>query len=281
MLEYSQVKKLTINMAIVYPDNSAVFAIRIERRFMDNYDEFRNCKKRVIDILTSKTSIKETDSIPSNEDEFTYENGIKTKVGALFVDIRNSTNYFKENKPEKVSRVMRAFCSEIISILQKNDNFRQIGIRGDCVYGIFSVPSQTDLKLLLSNAIRINTFQIMFQKILSNYSMPTFKIGIGLGCSKDLVIKAGKKGTGINDLIWIGDAVIDSCKLSSQGNNDGFKPIVMSECFYDEIKDLIANGQNSYKLYCHQKYSQKLNEFVWHCDMITKDFNDWIERGMN
>lgn len=147
----------------------------------------------MIDILTSKTSIKEMDSIPSNEDEFTYENGIKAWVGAIFVDIRNSTDYFKENKPETISRVMRAFCSEIISILQKNDNFRQIGIRGDCVYGIFSVPSQTDLKLLLSNAIRINTFQRMFQKILSNYSMPTFKIGIGLGCSKDLVIKAGKK----------------------------------------------------------------------------------------
>lgn len=160
---------------------------------MDNYDEFRNCKTRMIDILTSKTSIKEMDSIPSNEDEFTYENGIKAWVGAIFVDIRNSTDYFKENKPETISRVMRAFCSEIISILQKNDNFRQIGIRGDCVYDIFSVPSQTDLKLLLSNAIRINTFQRMFQKILSNYSMPTFKIGIGLGCSKDLVIKAGKK----------------------------------------------------------------------------------------
>ena len=73
---------------------------------MDNYDEFRNCKARVIDILTSKTSIKEMDSIPSSEDEFTYGNGIKAWVGALFVDIRNSTDHFKENKPETISRVM-------------------------------------------------------------------------------------------------------------------------------------------------------------------------------
>lgn len=33
----------------------------------------------------------------------------------------------------------------------------------------------------------------MFQGILQDYSMPTFEIGIGLGCSEDLVIKAGKK----------------------------------------------------------------------------------------
>lgn len=148
----------------------------------------------MIDILTSKTSIKEMDSIPSNEDEFTYENGIKTWVGALFVDIRNSTDYFKKNKAEKISRVMRAFCSEIISILQKDENFRQIGIRGDCVYGIFSVPLKRDLICILENAILINTFQEMFQKILFENSMPTFEIGIGLGCSEDLVIKAGKRG---------------------------------------------------------------------------------------
>lgn len=83
---------------------------------MSNYD-YRSGKQRVIDILTSKTAIEEAEIIPSNEDEFTYENGIKSWVGALFVDIRNSTNYFKGNKQEIVSRVIRAFCSEIISIL--------------------------------------------------------------------------------------------------------------------------------------------------------------------
>lgn len=248
---------------------------------MDDYNEFRNCKKRVIDILTSKTSIKEMDSIPSSEDEFTYENGIKTWVGALFVDIRNSTDYFKENKSETIARVMRAFCSEIISILQKDENFRQIGIRGDCVYGIFSVTDKKDLEQILSNAILINTFQCMFQKILLKNSMPTFEIGIGLGCSKDLVIKAGKKGTGINDLIWIGDAVIDACKLSSQGNIDGFKPIVMNDCFYTNIKNANANPKATYSNYCSKKFSKKIDEFVWHCKMVRTDFYDWIEGGMN
>lgn len=248
---------------------------------MNNDNTYRNCKKRVTDILTSKTTIEEMDSIPSNEDEFTYENGIKVWVGALFVDIRNSTDYFKENKPETISRVMRAFCSEIISILQKNENFRQIGIRGDCVYGIFSVTVKKDLEQILSNAILINTFQKMFQRILSNNSMPKFKIGIGLGCSKELVIKVGKKGTGINDLIWIGDAVVDACKLSSQGNIDSFEPIVMSDCFYTNIKNEKANSKETYSNCCLQKYSNKLGESVWHCNMVTTDFNNWIERGMN
>lgn len=240
---------------------------------MSNYD-YRSGKQRVIDILTSKTAIEETKTIPSSEDEFTYENGVKSWVGALFVDIRDSTNYFKNNKPDIVSRVMRAFCSEIISILQADDNFRQIGIRGDCVYGIFSVPYKSDIETILNNAIVINTFQRMFQKILNDYSMPTFEIGIGLGCSIDLVIKAGRKGTGINDFIWIGDAVIDACKLSSQGNKDGFEPIVMSECFYNNIKDIDVNKDETYSKFCNRKYSENLGEYVWHCNLVMTDFNN-------
>ncbi len=247
---------------------------------MSDYD-YKGGKQRVIDILTSKTAIEEAKTIPSNEDEFTYENGIKSWVGALFVDIRDSTNYFKNNKPDIVSRVMRAFCSEIISILQTDNNFRQIGIRGDCVYGIFSTPKKADLDSILSNACMINTFKKMFQEILQDYSMPTFEIGIGLGCSEDLVIKAGKKGTGINDFIWIGDAVIDACKLSSQGNKDGFEPIVMSSCFYNNIKELDANKDETYSKFCTQTYSQKLGEYVWHCNMVMTSFNNWINGGMN
>lgn len=247
---------------------------------MSDYD-YEGGKQRVIDILTSKTAIEKAESVPSNEDEFTYENGIKSWVGALFVDIRDSTDYFKNNSPEIVSRVMRAFCSETITILQADKNFRQIGIRGDCVYGIFSVTYKSDLKSILNNAIVINTFQKMFQKILNDYSMPTFEIGIGLGCSEDLVIKAGKKGSGINDLIWIGDAVIDACKLSSQGSKDYFSSIVMSECFYNNIKDSKANEKETYSKLCTQKYSQKLGEYVWHCNIITICFNNWIDGGMN
>lgn len=247
---------------------------------MFDYD-YKGGKQRVIDILTSKTAIEEAKTIPSSEDEFTYENGVKSCVSALFVDIRDSTNYFKNNKPDIVSRVMRAFCSEIISILQADDNFRQIGIRGDCVYGIFSTPDESDIKTILDNAIVINTFQKMFQKILNEYSMPTFEIGIGLGCSEDLVIKAGKKGSGINDLIWIGDSVIDACKLSSQGNKDGFDSIVISTDFYNSIKDYNANEDETYSQLFTRKYSQKLGEYVWHCNIITTVFNNWINRGMN
>lgn len=233
-----------------------------------NYEESR---KRIEDILNSKTDIKEVDSISNDEDGFTYENGVRTWVGAMFIDIRNSTDYFKENNPEKVARVMRAFTSEIIEILRQNKKHVQIGIRGDCVYAIYSTPTKNDINDIFSDACFINTFQNMFQEILINKDWPTFEIGIGLGASKDLVIKAGRKGSGINDNIWIGNAVVDASKLSSEGNtistDSNGKPtkietIVMNSCFYTNIKNFV-NSKNQKFATVHSK---RLNTIVYSFD---------------
>lgn len=243
---------------------------------MANFD-YEESRKRIEDILNSKTDIKEVDSISNDEDGFTYENGVRTWVGAMFIDIRNSTDYFKENDAEKVARIMRAFTSELIGILKQNEKYVQIGIRGDCVYAIYSTPKQNDLNDILSDACFINTFQEMFQKILEKKGWQTFEIGIGLGASKDLVIKAGRKGTGINDNIWIGDAVIDASKLSNEGNTRGIDPIVLDSCFYENIKDLNANKSYKYSDCAKKVWSSKLNEYVYCCNMITIDFDNWVK----
>lgn len=245
---------------------------------MFNYKE---SKKRVFNILNSKTKIEEKDFIPSNESEFTYENGIKTWVGAMFIDIKDSTTLFKKYDEELLARILRAYFSEIIGILKNNSNYRQIGIRGDCVYAIYSVSEKSDLEIILSDAILISTFNKMFQKILLNAGFTTFEIGIGLGLSETLIIKTGQKNSGINDNVWIGDSVVDASNLSSQGNRDGFKTIVMNELFYSNVKDYSANKNYKYYHYLSAKYSYKTLSTVYQCDMIYVDYNDWIERGMN
>jgi len=243
---------------------------------MSFYD-YAQGKQRIIDILDSKTKIETSKSIPKSDEEFTYENGIISWVGALFVDIRDSSKYFTENKPDIVARVIRAFCSEIISILSKNDSYRQIGIRGDCVYAIYSCPTLSQINSIMNDATYINTFQEMFRKILSKKKFPTFSFGIGIGASEDLIIKAGQKGSGINDLIWIGDAVLDASNMSSIANKNGFNPIVMNSCFYYNIKDMKASSEHTFGEFIVSKYSYDLGEEVYHTDMVNTAFNNWVE----
>lgn len=242
--------------------------------------DYYESKKRVYDILNSKTKIENKDYIPSNDSEFTYENGIKAWVGAMFIDIKESSKLFKKYDEEKLARILRAYFSEIVGILKLNNNYRQIGIRGDCVYAIYSVSTKDDLERILSDSILINTFNKMFQKILANSNFVSFEIGIGLGLSETLIVKTGQKFSGINDNVWIGESVVDASKLSGQGNRDGFETIVMNELFFNNIKEFNANSEHKYSHYISSKYSYKSQSTVYQCNMINIDYNKWIDGGM-
>lgn len=79
-----------------------------------------------------------------NDDSFTFSNGYYCWATAIFVDIRNSSALFGDEDKEKVAKVIKSFTSETIEILRNNDNLREIGIRGDCVYAIYTSPMKRD-----------------------------------------------------------------------------------------------------------------------------------------
>lgn len=233
---------------------------------------FRNSKANIVNILKSKTSIVKKNNIPA-DNEFTYENGIKCWTSAIFVDIKSSSVLFK-NMDEKLARLLRAFTSEIITIFQDFDKYNQIGIRGDCVYAIYSTPEKQDICSVFRIAIMVNTFMKMFNKLLEENSYPYVGIGIGLGCGKELIIKAGRSGTGINDKIWIGNAVVDAANLSSIANRNNHKKISMSEDFYYNI------SHSNYKDKDWFSKSEQDDVTFYECDVINLDFNKWIDGGM-
>lgn len=249
-----------------------------------SYD-YKQSKTKVINILTSKTQI-EKKPIPKNDAVFTYGNGIKSWVAALFVDIVDSSTLFKNQKEEIIARIMRSFSSEIVEILKDSDKVRQIGLRGDSVYAIYSAEYKSDLVDVFRLAYKLNTFLRMFNEILKNYNFPTITAGIGLGASEDLVIKAGKKMTDYNDLIFIGDAVVDASNLSSTANRQSIGSIAMNPTFYDNIIDILKEENPNYSTWIQPKYKTNYSynqngpiEY-YHCDIIQKDFNAWIDNGM-
>lgn len=242
--------------------------------------DYKKSKEAVESILRSPTKIVEKNLIPSSDSEFTYENGIKTWVGALFVDIVDSSKLFKSPN-EDTARIIRSFCSEIISILKDDSNYREIGIRGDCVYCIYNAPYQTDLVEIFRHAYRINSFMQMLNKLLNKFGFPTVRAGIGLGCSQDLIIKAGQSGSGINDKIWIGKAVVDAAHLSDVANRNGVSAIAMSPLFYDNIIEHLCKENEKYKSWISSHTSGYYGTVdYYHCSIIETGFDKWIEENI-
>lgn len=242
--------------------------------------DFKKSKETILSILNSPTKIIKKDFVPSSESEFTYENGITAWVGALFVDIVDSSKLF-QSPNENTARVIRSFCSEIISILKDDDNYREIGIRGDCVYSIYNAQYQKDLVEIFRHAYRINSFMNMLNKLLDKNGYSNIRAGIGLGCSQELIIKAGQNGSGINDKIWIGKAVVDAAHLSGIANRNGIREIAMSPIFYDNIIEQLCEENESYKSWiCAHSTGYYGSIDYYHCNIIEAGFDKWIEENV-
>lgn len=245
-----------------------------------DYD-YKERKKEVEKILDNTDAVNEVEKFPRDED-FTYTNGYKAWASAIFVDLRDSTTLFTGNNDVAIAKLIRGFTSEIIEILMKDtskDDLKEIGIRGDCVYAIYSTPRKVDLYDLANRAFYINTYMKMLNKLLSDRGLPSIRAGIGLAASKTLTVKAGRKHSGVNNLVWIGESVSTASKLSDLGNKDGTQSIVMSSLFYSNYIDTHRKKDSNAEGWWTKKKDANYGDY-WHGSLVVTGFNDWVDDGM-
>lgn len=245
---------------------------------MASYD-YRCGKERVEAILNNELNVIEKEKVPK-DDQFTFDNSYKCWITAVFVDIRDSSKLFSNGDEVKVSKIIRSFTSEIIEILRKDENLREIGIRGDCVYAIYSTAARSDIYEVMQKVYYVNTYLKMLNTLLEKKNYPTIDAGIGVSSAKELIVKAGRKDVGINSKVWIGEAVTKASNLSSLGNKNNIRPIVLSNCTHHNIIDetVKLNGDKSrkwFKINVDNDYGT-----YYDADIIQKEFNDWITTGM-
>lgn len=246
---------------------------------MANYD-YKAGKERIKEILDNNLDVIEKDKIPQ-DNEFTFSNAYYGWVTGLFIDIRNSSKLFSEGDKELVSKIIRSFTSEIIEILRKDDNLREIGIRGDCVYSIYTTPSPNGIYEIVDKAVFVNTFLKMLNELLVERKLPSISVGIGISSSKELVIKAGRKGVNINNNVWIGDAVTKASNLSSLGNKNNYKSIAISHLTYiNMIEEMCTKNEGKDVESWFTKHIVENYGTFYTSNLIKSTFNDWIESGM-
>ena len=215
---------------------------------------------------------------------FTFENGYRTWLTSIFIDIRNSSRLFTSENQEETAKVIRAFISELIEILRDDNGFMlEIGIRGDCVYAIYNTPLKSDELKCADKTFYANTFINMFNKMLEQRGIDPIRVGIGMSTGCDLVIKTGRKGVGINEKVWIGKAVTEASNLSSLGDKDGYSRLMYSLRSYINFIDGLK-ARNSEKD-VEQWFTTINNPIpnigtVYNVDIIKTDFNEWINSNV-
>lgn len=242
------------------------------------YYDYRAGKKRMDGILDSRMEVIESDKLPKSDD-LTFENSYHSWLTAVFVDIRNSTQLMADDDQEYVAKVVRCFTSELIEILRDCDLLREIGIRGDCVYAIYTTPRVDNIVDVFDHAVWCNSCLNMLNAVLSSRNLPRLKAGIGVAAGHDYIIKAGRKGVGINDHVWMGEAVSKASKLSGYGDKNGVRRIVISSIVYqniiDSYKEQYPGSETWFSDVSTSFYGAK------QCDVVMAGVEEWIKDGMD
>ncbi|QRV11494.1 adenylate cyclase (plasmid) [Bacillus velezensis] len=244
---------------------------------------YKERKAKVEEILDETNNVIEVPKFPKRDKDFTYTNGYRAWAGAIFVDLRDSTSLFSKENDIDIAKVIRGFTSEIIEILRSDtdDDMMEIGIRGDCVYAIYSVNTKDEIFDIAKRAFYINTYMNMLNKLLIDRKLPTIRAGIGLDTTETLAVKAGRASSGINSLVWIGESVAIASKLSGLGNKDGIKPIVMSPTFYSNYIDIAKSVNEKSPSWWTRQYSYTHGGCYYDGNVIITEFDEWINNGMN
>lgn len=250
-----------------------------------SYD-YKQGKKRIEEILNNSINIVDSEKIPQDDSAFTFNNGYYNWITGIFVDIRDSSRLFSKkglSDKKKTAKLVRAFTSEIIEILRDDKNLREIGIRGDCVYAIYTTKSKGDELVCADKTFYINTYLNMLNKLLKERGEETFKAGIGMATDKELVIKAGRSRTGINSKVWIGNAVTRASNLSSLGESSiTTNRMFYSKSSYDAFIDGLKKRNNGKDVDSwFKRYVDDEGEVSYHASIVKSEYKEWVDSGMD
>jgi len=234
-----------------------------------SYYDFNKSVDRVDEVLNgSDTSYEDKKSIPSR-DSLTFNNGFYVKCSAIFIDIRGSKELNEKHTRPVLAKIYKTYISELIAVLKDHSKISELYIEGDAVWGVCDTPYKDDIDELFSVAAKasslIDILNIKYKK--KGYSVLTVGIGISYGSS--LLIKSGYKGSGINEVVWLGKLVGEAAMLCSYGNktyNDS--EMMVLNVFYDNL-----NEDNKKLL------SKNHVRDCYHGNVINLSMNEWVKEN--
>lgn len=189
-------------------------------------------------LAVPQGNYEEVDQLP-DRDKLTFTNGFYANCSAIFVDIRGSSQLPAKYKRPALAKLYRAYLSELVAIFNGSLKAREINIAGDAVWAVVNTPLKSDIDTVFYLAFTANSMiKVLNYKLKkAGYDTP-IRVGIGASWGRALMIKAGYNGSGINDVVYMGDVVNEAAKLAAKGSDGLFTPpIMVSSNFRENLND--------------------------------------------
>lgn len=231
-----------------------------------SYDYLESIKRLTSILDQSDINYEEKDSLPPR-DKLTFTNGFYANCSAIFIDIRKSSELPDKYKRPKLARLYRAFISESVAVMNGDSNAREINVVGDAVWSVVNTPYKHNIDFVFQTAYRLNSMVKILNCRSKARGFDPIEVGIGMSWGRALMIKAGYSGSGINDVVYMGDVVNTAAKLAAYGNATWFdRPMMVSSVFYSNLQE---HNQSLLKY--------NLNRGCYHGNVISTDMEEWYQ----
>ncbi|MEK6495216.1 adenylate/guanylate cyclase domain-containing protein [Myroides odoratimimus] len=225
---------------------------------------------RLEEIIDS-TEVFEKVSVVPNSESLTYKNGYYIDCYSIFIDIRESSKLPDKYQRPTLAKIYRAYISEIVAIFQSYQECKEINIVGDSVWAIFEANTKIDVLKVFSAAYTSQSLIHFLNYKLENKKIDQIKTGIGISKGRALMIKAGFKGSGINDIIYMGQVVNRASKLCSKANKDVQYGLVIDNDTYNALE-----GYDNDLGSLYQDMFEKSPEDYYYGTIIRVDMDQWL-----
>jgi class 3 adenylate cyclase len=231
--------------------------------------DFAASRQRIYDILGQPAGqFEDVNELP-DRDRLTFTNGFYAQFcTAVFVDLRDSSKLPVRYKRPQLARIYRAFISEMVAVLNGAPKVREVNIVGDCVWAVYSSPLKPDNDRLLSAIAQANSLMAVLNHKLNKRGFDTpLRAGIGAADGRALMIKAGYSGSGISEVVYMGEVVNSAAKLANQAASTAFaSPMLINDSYYESLDDENKGF-----------FSRDWSRGCYSGDVINIEMNDWVK----
>lgn len=232
--------------------------------------DYDKSKQRIDDILNANDTVyEEVEKIPSR-DKLTFNNGFYvTKTSALFIDIRGSSKLATDYTRPTLAKIYRSYISECVAVINGNSDCAEVNIHGDCVWGVFDSQYKSQIDSIFSTSAELSSLIDTLNCKYKKKKIDPISVGIGIDFGRVLMIKAGYSGSGLNDVVWMGEVVNFARKLCSHGNRTSWdKETMVSSDFYGNL-----NEENKKLLFWNNDRN------CYHGDIVNSSMNDSLKNN--
>jgi class 3 adenylate cyclase len=230
-------------------------------------------KDRLDEILIeSDSSYEEVSEVPDPA-RLTYRNGFYFNCSSIFIDIRRSKTLTEKYKRPTLAKIYRCFISEMVAVFSGDSNCREINIQGDCVWCVINTPYKSNIDATINSMAKANSVRKLINKRFARYGIDPIHVGIGASWGRALMIKAGYSGSGINDIVYMGDVVNHASSMCSLGDSAGYNGTqYVTNDFYSNLND------TNVKLFTRKSNPGDISS-VYSGDFHWNAYDEWVSQN--